>query len=85
MLFLWFALACQQYVSNSTLALYLSSISGGFFLNGAIPLFYELGVETTYPIAEGVTTCLLTSLNNIGCLVFLIFPEIPGLGTLLCF
>ena len=51
--FLWFTLACQQYVSNSTLALYFSSVLGGFFLNGSIPLFYELGVETTYPIAEG--------------------------------
>jgi hypothetical protein len=68
--FLWFTLACQQYVSNSTLALYFSSVLGGFFLNGSIPLCFELGVETTHPIAEGnaptrLVNCLLC--NTVVC------------------
>ena len=81
-LFLWFALACQQIVSNSSVMLYLPSALGGLFLNGTIALFYELGVETTYPIAEGITTGLLTTMNNVGCLLFLLGPEIPGLGNI---
>lgn len=60
--------------------LYLSCILGGFVLNGTIPLFYETAVESTYPIAEGSTTCLLTTLNNIGCLIFLFLPNIHSLS-----
>eukprot|EP00042_Codosiga_hollandica_P026034 m.120030 g.120030 ORF g.120030 m.120030 type:complete len:472 (-) comp52074_c0_seq2:819-2234(-) len=81
-MFLWFALACQGVVLKATSVLYTSSIAGGFFLNGAIPLFYELGVETTYPIAEGITTGVLTSLNNVAGLIFLAIPEIPNLGNI---
>ena len=33
-----------------------------------------------YPIAEGTTTCVLTTINNIACLVFLVLPTIPGIG-----
>ena len=43
-------------------------------MNGAIPLFYELAVESTYPIAEGTTTGILTLMNNVGCLIFLFLP-----------
>ena len=81
-MFLWFALACQQIISNSAVMLYLPSVLGGLFLNGTIALFYELGVETTYPIAEGITTALLATMNNVGTMLFLICPEIPGLGNI---
>jgi FLVCR family MFS transporter len=40
-----------------------------------------MGVESAYPVAEGLTTCVLTSVNNLGCLVFLLIPMIPGIGT----
>ena len=39
--FLWFALACEKYVTNATWSLFVSSIFGGLFINGTIPLFYE--------------------------------------------
>ena len=96
--FLWFTLACQQYVSNSKSVLYISSILGGFFLNGSIPLCFELGVEATHPIAEGdasgaehdpinqarvhvgITTGTLMTSFNCFVLMFLIVPQIPGLG-----
>ena len=45
-----------------------------------MPLFYELSVETTYPIAEGATTGTLALLNNIGCLFYLLISLIPGIG-----
>jgi hypothetical protein len=52
----------------------VSCIFGGLVLNGTIPLFYESAVENAYPIAEGSTTCLLTTFNNLGCLIFLFIP-----------
>ena len=80
--YMWFSLACQKIVPNRTADLYASSIIGNIALGATIPLFYELGVETTYPIAEGITTGLLTTVNNVCCLLFLIFPEIPGMGSI---
>ncbi len=78
--FLWFSLACEAYLARTSATLYAASILGGLFLNGTVALFYELGVETTFPIAEGLTTGVMTTMNNLGCVVFLILPEIPGLG-----
>jgi FLVCR family MFS transporter len=61
-------------------SLYPSSIIGGFSISGTIPLFYELTVECTYPIAEGVTTGILTLVNNIWTVIFLLVVMIPGIG-----
>ena len=61
-------------------SLYKSSILGGFFVSGTIPLFYELTVESTYPIAEGITTGLLTLINNSFTVIFLIILMVPGVG-----
>lgn len=61
-------------------SLYISSILGGFFVSGTIPLFLELTVETTYPVAEGVTTGLLTLINNTFTVLFLLVLAIPGVG-----
>ena len=61
-------------------ALFKSSILGGFFVSGTIPLFYELSVESTYPIAEGVTTGLLTIINNSFTVIFLLVLMVPGVG-----
>ena len=52
----------------------------GFFLNGTIPFFYELGVEITYPVAEGITTCFMTFFGNFLLAVFLVVP-LGNLGT----
>ena len=52
----------------------------GFFLNGTIPFFFELGVELTYPVAEGITTCFITFFNNILQAIFLVVP-LGNLGT----
>jgi FLVCR family MFS transporter len=79
-LFLWFAMACEQITYRSTAVLYVSSAIGGFVLNGTIGLFYELAVETTYPVAEGITTGLLTTTNNVIGILFLLAPEVPDIG-----
>ena len=52
----------------------------GFFLNGTIPFFFELGVEITYPVAEGITTGFMTFSNNFLLAVFLVVP-LGNLGT----
>ena len=61
-------------------SLYKSSILGGFFVSGTIPLFYELTVESTYPVAEGITTGLLTIINNSFTVIFLVILMVPGVG-----
>ena len=52
----------------------------GFFLNGTIPFFFELGVEITYPVAEGITTGFMTFINSFLLSVFLVVP-LDNLGT----
>ncbi len=54
-MFLWFALACMQIVSNATVNLYLSCIIGGLLLNSTIPLFYEAAVEVRFQDFEPLT------------------------------
>ena len=67
-------------VFDVSAALYKSSILGGFFVSGTIPLFYELTVESTYPVAEGVTTGALTLINNTFTVIFLLILMVPGVG-----
>ena len=31
----------------------------GFFVNGALPFFFELGAEMAYPVAEGITSSVI--------------------------
>ena len=45
-----------------------------------IPLFFEMACEVTYPVAEGVTTLVLTLANNIFGLLFLFIQMIPKIG-----
>jgi FLVCR family MFS transporter len=54
--------------------LFVLGVLGGLFLNSAIPLFYELSLEVTYPIPEATVCIQLTNWNNIGCLIFLGIP-----------
>lgn len=66
-----FCLAAQVYISN---------IVGGMSLNGAIPLFYELGAESAFPVSEGVVGGFLTWLNNLCGVMFLFMLQIPNIG-----
>ncbi|VDI58584.1 MFS transporter, FLVCR family, disrupted in renal carcinoma protein 2 [Mytilus galloprovincialis] len=79
--FVWFTLVCDKIVPYSTAQLYISSIAGGIFLNGTIPLFYELSCETSYPIAEGITGAFSTMLDSIFGVLFLFVLQIPNIGT----
>ncbi|XP_061172398.1 solute carrier family 49 member 4 homolog [Saccostrea echinata] len=79
--FVWFTLSCVKVIPISTIQVYLSSILGGMFLCGTLPLFYELGAESAFPVSEGVTGGFLTWLNNIVGILFLLLPQIPDIGT----
>ncbi|EGD76858.1 hypothetical protein PTSG_08206 [Salpingoeca rosetta] len=76
----WFSLVCLDVIPNTTMMVYISGIVTGTLINASMPLFFEAAVEATYPIDEGTTTTVITTLNNVGCLIFLIMPSIPGLG-----
>ncbi len=80
----WFAVACEGWLDSSTLSLYFSSVLGSVFLNASIPIFYELGMETTHPVAEGLTSAVLATFSNLGMLLFLVVPEIPNIGLSAC-
>jgi len=78
--FLWFTLMCSKIVYSSVPLLYVTVILGGFCINGTIPLFYELAVETTFPIAEGSTTGCLVLVQNLIQSMYLGVP-VDTLGT----
>lgn len=39
--------------------LLIAALLFGFFCNGAFPLCLEMGVETTYPVEETISTTLM--------------------------
>ena len=61
-------------------SVYVLIILSGVCLLGTIPLFFELGCETAYPVAEGLTNSWMTWWNNVFGLVFLLVPLIPNIG-----
>ena len=42
----------------------------GILLGGAMPLFYELCAEVSYPVSEGSSASLLVFIENIALLLF---------------
>ncbi|XP_054827257.1 solute carrier family 49 member 4 [Eublepharis macularius] len=57
----------------TTAALYTSCVLLGVFLNSSVPIFFELFVETVYPVPEGITCGVVTFLSNIFMGVLLFF------------
>ncbi|XP_028291122.1 solute carrier family 49 member 4 isoform X1 [Gouania willdenowi] len=71
----WFTLTCLSRVTHlpSTAAiLYTSCILIGIFINSSVPIFFELFIETVYPVPEGITCGVVTFLGNLvtGLLLF---------------
>ncbi|XP_023372063.1 disrupted in renal carcinoma protein 2 [Otolemur garnettii] len=72
----WFTLSCLNSITHlplTTVTLYASCILLGVFLNSSIPIFFELFVETVYPVPEGITCGVVTFLSNIFMGVLLFF------------
>lgn len=61
-------------------SLYAAIILATLLLNASVPLYFEMACEATYPVAEGITNFVLTLVNNIGGLVFLLVNMIPNIG-----
>ena len=76
------ATMCSQNLFYFAAVLWGTMMVGSMCIYGAIPLFFEVVCESTYPIAEGITNGLLTWLNNVVGLVFLFVAMIPQLGEL---
>ncbi|XP_058920386.1 solute carrier family 49 member 4 [Kogia breviceps] len=72
----WFTLTCLNSITHlplTTVTLYASCILLGVFLNSSIPIFFELFVETVYPVPEGITCGVVTFLSNMFMGVLLFF------------
>ncbi|KAL4635552.1 disrupted in renal carcinoma protein 2 [Arapaima gigas] len=83
----WFTLTCLTRVTHlpSTAAtLYTSCILVGIFINSSVPIFFELFIETVYPVPEGITCGVVTFLNNLfaGLLLFFLTFYITDLSWL---
>lgn len=71
----WFTLTClSQYthLPSTAAILYTSCILVGIFINSSVPIFFELFIETVYPVPEGITCGVVTFLGNLvtGLLLF---------------
>ncbi|XP_044525982.1 solute carrier family 49 member 4 [Gracilinanus agilis] len=72
----WFTLTCLNTITHlplTTVTLYASCILLGVFLNSSVPIFFELFVETVYPVPEGITCGVVTFLSNMFMGVLLFF------------
>ncbi|KAF5903851.1 disrupted in renal carcinoma protein 2-like [Clarias magur] len=71
----WFTLTCLTrltHLPSTKATLYTSCILLGIFINSSIPIFFELFIETVYPVPEGITCGVVTFLSNLftGLLLF---------------
>ncbi|KAG7501824.1 Disrupted in renal carcinoma 2 [Solea senegalensis] len=71
----WFTLTCLNrytHLPSTAAILYTSCILVGIFINSSVPIFFELFIETVYPVPEGITCGVVTFLGNLvtGLLLF---------------
>ncbi|XP_056000684.1 solute carrier family 49 member 4-like isoform X2 [Ostrea edulis] len=81
--FLWFILLVEDILPDSEVSLYVSIILGTMCLQASTPLYFEMGCEVCYPVAEGLTNVLLTLLANVISFVFLLLQMIPKIGEMI--
>eukprot|EP01010_Urceolus_cornutus_P002620 NODE_336_length_1770_cov_360.094131_g272_i0.p1 GENE.NODE_336_length_1770_cov_360.094131_g272_i0~~NODE_336_length_1770_cov_360.094131_g272_i0.p1 ORF type:complete len:464 (-),score=84.69 NODE_336_length_1770_cov_360.094131_g272_i0:97-1488(-) len=75
-----FTLQINGVLPNRRITLFASAILGGSAVNAGIPLFFELCIEAAYPAPQGIAGILLTVMNPVGTMLFLLVP-IDSLGT----
>ncbi|KAM6986315.1 solute carrier family 49 member 4 [Aplochiton taeniatus] len=71
----WFTLTCLTrltHLPSTAATLYTACILVGIFINSSVPIFFELFIETVYPVPEGITCGVVTFLGNLvtGLLLF---------------
>ncbi|XP_013390186.1 disrupted in renal carcinoma protein 2 homolog isoform X1 [Lingula anatina] len=77
----WFTLTSAGIIPFTKVSLYASAILSGLFINGLVPLLYEMACEATYPIDESIPCTIMTVANTIICSVFLLVFQFPNVGT----
>ncbi|XP_026151685.1 solute carrier family 49 member 4 [Mastacembelus armatus] len=71
----WFTLTFLSrftHFPSTAATLYTSCILVGIFCSSSVPIFFELFIETVYPVPEGITCGVVTFLGNLvtGLLLF---------------
>ena len=59
---------------------YAAMVVGGVFLDGGAPLFFELVIEVSYPVGEGVTSGCLQMICAGAGVFFLSLVQIKSIG-----
>jgi len=77
---IWFSLICFDVLPFSRPAVFLSSVLVGISMYGCYPLFFELCIETTFPIPEACTSAFLVMAQSAVQAVFLALP-VDQMGT----
>lgn len=62
------------------MSLYAAVILASIFVNGTVPLFYEISCELCFPQPEGVVGGFLTLLNNAMGAILLLVLQVPNIG-----
>lgn len=70
LIFVFFLL---HFASGFAAILYTSCILVGIFINSSVPIFFELFIETVYPVPEGITCGVVTFLQNLFMGLLLVF------------
>lgn len=72
----WFTLTCLSsftHLPSTAAILYTSCILVGIFIYSSVPIFFELLIETVYPVPEGITCGVVTFLGNLVSGLLLVF------------
>ncbi|XP_038058623.1 solute carrier family 49 member 4 homolog [Patiria miniata] len=78
----WCVLLSMKYISYSLVSVYIACIFIGLFINACVPIYFEITVEGMYPVSESNITMVLTFMNNVTALIFLLLPMIPNLSVI---
>ncbi|XP_059142167.1 solute carrier family 49 member 4 homolog [Physella acuta] len=77
---LWCTLVFLDILPFDLVSIYAAIVIGGVFLDGGAPLFFELVIEVSYPVGEGVTSGLLQMMCSLSGIVFLSLLEVESIG-----
>ena len=77
----WFTFQCNDILPRSTTMLFVAAIGLSASFTAITPIFIEMACEVSYPIAEGLTSGLLSMFITFTATIFLLINLIPNIGT----
>ncbi|XP_042211793.1 solute carrier family 49 member 4 homolog isoform X2 [Homarus americanus] len=78
----WFHLLSYEILPVTTWQVYMSVVGGNAFNAATFPLFFEVGIDLAYPVPEILSAGVMTAVDNIGTVMFLLVFFIPNVGYL---